>query len=132
MLLAQIMSENMWIASSTALAAFGGYAAMKLRGNAEDTVEERKYELGDLAQELGKTGFGWTSEFIRRILAGQTSKAVHVLTTAAEAMKTPEGRMAHFGPIAVQNKEALLSHPEYGPPIIEAALAQDKKNKTAS
>lgn len=132
MLLAQLMTENMWIVISSGLAAFGGYTAMKLRGKVEDTVEQKKYDLGEIAQNLALTGFTWSSEFIRRALAGQTAEAVQVLRTAAEAMKTPEGRMAHFGPIAVTNAAKLFAHPEYGPPLIEAALAQDKKNKSAS
>ncbi len=130
MLFAQILSENMWIAIATALAAYGGVNAMRLRGRVEDAAEEKKYELGDFAQEVGNSGFVRFSEFIRRALAGQTAKAMHVGVEIAKLMKTKEGRMEMFGPIVVKNKEDLVAHPEYGPPLIEAALAQDKKNKT--
>ncbi len=130
MLLAQMLSENMWIAIASALAAFSGISAMKLKDKVEEHFEEKKYNLGELAQELGNSGFAKFSEFIRRGLAGQTEKALHALMQIVEAMKTKEGRMELFGPIAVKNKGDLLAHPEYGPPLIEAALAQDKKNKT--
>jgi len=103
--------------------AFGlAFLGVKYVGKINERREERRYNMTQLVGDLKAGGFSWTSEFVSHVLARQYKEAVKVLVTAAEAMKTPEGRMKHFGPIARQNMEAILKDENEGPAMIKTLL----------